>query len=115
MFTLLLDQLRHETRPACLAARADARAVIPVKVLVEWNVVAPIWIVLEGLVHTEDSPAPVRIAQEDVDHAMGNFIYNLVQGDLIPRLTWPSFVSFKRWSSCVVLLIIVPQIRRLAA
>ena len=55
MLSLLLNQLRHETRPASLMTRAEARAVIAVKVFMEWNVIAPVRVVLESFIAAEES------------------------------------------------------------
>ena len=70
MLTLLLNQLRHETRPTRLMTRANARAIIAVEVLVERDVIAPVWVILERFVSAKNGAASVRIAQEDIDHAM---------------------------------------------
>src|SRR6267142_3925499 len=63
----LLDELGDEPRPARLVAGADAGALIAVKILVEEEKVAPVWIDLErpdGAVH--GAPA-VAAAQEQAD------------------------------------------------
>ena len=53
----LLDQLSNQSRPSCLMRRAEARAVVTMKVFVEWNEVAPIWIVVEPARAAEDRTA----------------------------------------------------------
>ena len=62
MFTLLLHQFCHETRPTGLMTCTDPCAVVPVKVFMEWDVIAPVWVVLEGFIAPEDGAASVRIA-----------------------------------------------------
>lgn len=56
----LFDELSNESRPPSLVARSDPGAVIPVKVFVKVDVVAPVWIVLELLEPTVDGASAFR-------------------------------------------------------
>ena len=59
VLTLLLNQLRYETGPTCLMARADAGTVVAVEVLIEGNVVAPVHVILECFVSAQDRAASI--------------------------------------------------------
>src|SRR5262252_4680145 len=50
------DERRHQTRPACLMARAKTRTVVAVEVLVEQDVIAPVRVLLEDLRTAVDRP-----------------------------------------------------------
>jgi hypothetical protein len=65
----LLDELGNQPRPACLVAGSQAGAVVPVKILVKGDVVAPVRVRLETLVAAKDGTAAIRAAQENVDEA----------------------------------------------
>src|SRR5580698_9595704 len=73
VFGVLLDQLRHEGRPAGLMARTEPLAGIAVKILVERNHIAPQRIRLKRRVVAENSTAAVRIACEQADQAVRKF------------------------------------------
>lgn len=45
----LLNKLGNQSRPSGLVARSDASAIVAMKVLMEIDEVAPVWIVLEFL------------------------------------------------------------------
>ena len=63
----LLNQLRHQSRPARLVTRADAGAVVSMKVFVEGNRVSPEGIFLELGGASEDGTPPVLVAEKNVD------------------------------------------------
>ena len=62
VFTLLLNQLRYETCPTRLMTCANSGTVIAVKIFMEGNVIAPVWVVLKNFVAAEDCAASMRIA-----------------------------------------------------
>jgi hypothetical protein len=62
-----LEESSHCARPAGLVARAQAFAVIAVKVFVEQDVVAPMWIALEFLCFTVNRSTVMLVAHEDAD------------------------------------------------
>src|SRR5579871_325975 len=45
-------------------ARAEARAGVPMKILMKWDVVAPVWILLEESVRPEHRPMAIRAPPE---------------------------------------------------
>jgi hypothetical protein len=47
-------------------AGADTATSISMEVLVEWDVIAPVWIVLKGRVGAKDRSMALLIAQKDV-------------------------------------------------
>jgi hypothetical protein len=47
--TALLNKLGNQSRPSGLVARPDASAIVAMKVLMEIDEVAPVWIVLKFL------------------------------------------------------------------
>ena len=55
--TALFNKLSHKPRPSGPVARANPSSVVAIKVLVEIDEVAPVWIVLEFLKPTELIPA----------------------------------------------------------
>ena len=59
VLTLLLDQLRHETCPTSLMARADASTSIAVEIFKEGNVIAPMRVTLERFVSSKNSAASI--------------------------------------------------------
>src|SRR5215510_7159978 len=70
-------------RPPRLMTGADARAVVPVEVLVEQDQVAPVWIDLELRAPTVHGAAPLPVTQEDVPQATSDFVANFPQGHLL--------------------------------
>src|SRR5215813_10448213 len=58
---LLVDQLRHQARPAGLMARPQPGAVVAVEILVEQQMIAPVLIVLKRRLTAEHRPATARI------------------------------------------------------
>ena len=60
---ILLHQLRDQSGPAGLMARADTGAVVAVKVFVERDQIAPVRIGLELFRAAENRPLPIRVAQ----------------------------------------------------
>ena len=61
---LLLNQLGYQPRPAGLVTRAQARAAIAMKILVEQQIVAKVWILLQFFPVAEGGPAAARIAEK---------------------------------------------------
>src|SRR5438445_13847951 len=82
-FSLLLDEVGNEAGPAGLVARAYTSAVVAIKVLVERNVVAPVWIMLEGLLIAEHRPPPVSVPRKDADQALRERGGYLVQRQIL--------------------------------
>ena len=66
----LLNQLRHESSPACLVAGANSGAVIPVKVLIKQEMVPPLGILLEERFAAEDWPPAFAIAKKNADQPL---------------------------------------------
>jgi hypothetical protein len=60
--TALLDQFRHEPGPPRLVAGPHASSGVAVKIFVEWNVVAPVPILLKLLIVAKHSSSSGRIA-----------------------------------------------------
>ncbi len=67
---LLLKEFCDEPSPAGLMAGANAGPVVPMKVFIEEDVVAPVRIALESVLGAEDGPSPGVIAQEDAYQAV---------------------------------------------
>ncbi len=55
-FALLLDEVGDQARPARLVAGADPSAIISVKILVKWDIIASMRGALECLLLTEYGP-----------------------------------------------------------
>src|SRR5580692_1919461 len=72
LFPALLDQFCDEACPAGLVARADARAVVAVKILVEEEQILPVRIALEKFGAAGDRAAAVLAAHENMNEAAGN-------------------------------------------
>ena len=62
----LLNQFRHQSRPARLVTRADAGAVVSMEVFVEENGVSPEGVFLELGGASEDGASPGLVAEKDV-------------------------------------------------
>jgi len=73
LLTALFDELGNEASPAGLMACSNSRAIVPVKILIEKDEIAPVRIALKKLVRACHGPAAVRITQENVDEPPGNF------------------------------------------
>jgi len=67
MLPLLLDELRYQPCPTRLVAGAKPGGIITMEVFVEWNVIAPVRIVLEQLLSTEHCAAAILITAECFD------------------------------------------------
>ena len=76
-----LDHLRDHTSPAGLMVRAQAGAVVPVEVLVELHVVAPMRIGLEFVRSTVHRTLALCVPQKNARKAVGNFLADLEQAD----------------------------------
>src|SRR5438132_5767905 len=66
-----------------MVARADARAVVAVEVLVEQQMIAPVWIVGELRRPTVHRPLLVPVEQEDIDHPAGDVARDRLERDLL--------------------------------
>ena len=64
----LVDQVRDEGRPACLVRRANPRAIVPVEMLVEEELITPERVGLELPGASPDRTTPVLVLEKDVDH-----------------------------------------------
>src|SRR5215468_7211558 len=62
-----VNHLGHQRGPAGLVAGADPRARVAMKVLVEWDVVAPVRVGLEGFIGPKDRTPAVRAALKSSD------------------------------------------------
>jgi hypothetical protein len=60
-----LDQFRHQSCPSRLVTRSEPGAVIPMEVLVQQDMVAPVRVGLEFLGAPVDRPPAALVAQED--------------------------------------------------
>src|SRR5215469_7786486 len=60
-----LNQFSDQARPSSLVARSQARAIVPVKIFVEQNVVSPVRIGLKLLGVSIHRPSPRFISQEN--------------------------------------------------
>lgn len=81
----LLKQLGHRSCPTSLMAGPDPSACIPVEVLVEQEVVAPVRIGLERLVCAENRPAAIWTAHKDVRESTRDLLGNLPESKLAAR------------------------------
>src|SRR5262249_19880255 len=72
-----LDQRRYHSRPSRLVARAQSRPVIPVEVLVEEDVVAPVGVGLKLLGTAVYGPAAALVAQEDAGESVRDVLGDL--------------------------------------
>jgi len=67
LFTTLLNQFRHQTRPACLVTRANSGAIVSMKIFMEQKQILPMWIVIENLRTTRRWTAAILAAQKNAD------------------------------------------------
>src|SRR5262245_24463913 len=74
---LLLDHTGDHAGPARLVARADAGAIVAVKVLVEEDQIPPVRIFLELRGATVDRAAAIGATDEDADHAPRELVRDL--------------------------------------
>src|SRR3982751_6786491 len=70
---------RDDARPSGLVARAEARAVVAVEVLVEQNQIPPVRIGLELLGSTVDRTPPLAVAQEDAGEPPRQLLRDVIQ------------------------------------
>src|SRR5581483_8954278 len=84
LLSALLNQLGDQARPAGLMARAEARAVVAVKVFVERDVVVPVRVGLELLRAAEDRTPAARVVVEDADEPPREFLRHLPERHLLP-------------------------------
>src|SRR5262249_41462797 len=61
-----MDQSRDHSRPACLVARAQAGAIITMKIFVEQQVITPVRVGLKFLRAAVDRPSSLFVLQENV-------------------------------------------------
>jgi hypothetical protein len=66
----LLNQLRHESSPACLVAGANSGAVISVKVLIKQEMVPPLGIPLKERFSAEHRAPSFGIAKKNADQPL---------------------------------------------
>ena len=69
-----LDQLSHQSGPARLVARPQARAVVAMEIFVEQDVVLPVWIGLKFLRAAVNRPPPGLVPQEDPRQPVGDLV-----------------------------------------
>src|SRR5437879_12663902 len=81
----LLEQLRHESGPAGLMARADAGAVVAVEVFVQPDEVPPVGVGLGLGDAPVNRPSPVRPAQENAGQASGVLGSHVPEGRALIR------------------------------
>src|SRR2546427_7121017 len=86
--TALLEQLRHESRPAGLMARANTGAVVAVEVFIQPDEVPPVGVGLELGDASVDRPSPVRPAQENAGQASGELRRHVPEGRARTRPGW---------------------------
>src|SRR5205814_52368 len=79
-FSALLDQLRHQARPACLMTGAQACPDITMKVLIEQDQIAPQRIALKRLCAAVNGPAAVGAMQKDTDQSAGKLRRHFPEG-----------------------------------
>src|SRR6185369_14495496 len=78
-----IQRQRDESGPARLMARTESRTVVPVEVLVEQDVVAPVRVLLELLRSTVDGPLPISVAHEDRGQSSGDLLGHFEQRHLL--------------------------------
>src|SRR5690242_3428589 len=71
-----LNQLRHHSCPSGLMARAEPGAVIPMKVFVEQDIVAPVRVGLKLLSSTINRTSATLVAREDAGQPVGDLLGN---------------------------------------
>src|SRR3954452_17162074 len=69
-----LDEARYHAGPTGLVGRAEAGAVVTVKVLMEQQEVAPVLVLLELLAAAVHRSVSVLIPLEDADKAVGELL-----------------------------------------
>ena len=79
-----LHQRSHQPGPASLVARTKTCTVVPMKILVKQQAIAPVRILLKLAVAAEDRPAAVVVALEDRCQAAGEFLRDFEQGHVPP-------------------------------
>src|SRR5712692_10309268 len=79
LFTTLLNQFRHQTRPACLVTRANSGAIVSMKIFMEQKQILPMWIVVENLRTTRRWTAAIVPAKKSADQAARNLARQLPQ------------------------------------
>src|SRR5437667_10022094 len=57
----ILEQIRYDSRPACLMAGANPATSISMEVFMEWDMISPVWIVLESHIRAEYSPVTLLV------------------------------------------------------
>src|SRR5215470_14254456 len=87
-FTALFDELGDQAGPAGLVAGADSGAVIPVKVFIKENQIAPVRVGLKYFLSASDRAAAVVIAQKNVSQPAGDFCRDLPEIGLGLRMRW---------------------------
>jgi len=80
-----VEQVCYHSRPACLVAGSDACTCISMKVLVERNAIAPVWVMLKDSVSAKHRSAALLVAQKDAGEAVCEFLGDLPQSQALPR------------------------------
>ena len=80
---LLLNQLGDQARPAGLVARAKARAAVAMKILVEQEMVAPVWVCLQECIAAVEGPVALLIAQKEIDQPVREHIGHAIQRQIL--------------------------------
>src|SRR5712691_7400336 len=76
--TPLIDQVGDETSPPGLVRGPETVAVIPMEILVELQVIAPVRILLPHTLLAVDGTSARRISRKDTNQAIGKAAGNIV-------------------------------------
>ena len=76
---LLLNELGDQACPAGLMAGANAGPIVPMKVFIEEDKIAPVRVALEAVFGAEDGPSPVAVAQEEAYETARQLVGDLAQ------------------------------------
>src|SRR2546427_3350262 len=83
--TALLEQVRHQSRPAGLMARANTGAVVAVEVFVQPDKISPVRVGLELGDASVDRSSPIRPAQENTGQTSGEVSRYVPEGRALTR------------------------------
>src|SRR5712691_3965369 len=78
--TPLINVVGHEASPAGLVCSPQTVAIIPMEILVELQVIAPVWILLPHTLIAVDGASAGRIPRKDTNQAIGK-----ATGDVVWR------------------------------
>lgn len=93
VFTTFKEQVGDEASPAGLVARAQTSTVVTVKVFVEQQQVAPVWVLLELLHVAMYGPVSLFVAQENVRQAVREVACHLFQRLEVTRTRWKLYLE----------------------